>query len=374
MRLNLFALLAALIIGLSAVTSVTAAKPNEAGPLPLVGTTLVAVEPIRSEQTYIAHVEALQEVDLQARVTGVIEDIAFQEGAMVKAGQLLYQLEQAPYQAAVAVAQARVAKTEAVLSQTVQRLKRLRLVQPEALPVTDLEAAEAAEQQARADLREAQANLRLRDIDLAYTRISAPISGSIGATRLTVGNLAGPSAGVLANIVQLDPIRVRFAVSETELDLISTMRRNAFAADSPQARLSLRFKQTNGRLLETGGRIDFVDNKVDPTTGTVEIYARVDNPEGNLLPGQFLTLLLGTAAAAEMPVVPLNAVLEDRSGSYVLLVNGAGQVEQRRIETAEPLGRIRPVRHGLQGGEQLIVEGLQKVRPGQAVKAVAVKD
>lgn len=340
-------------------------------PAPLVGVATVKKEQVLTEQELVGHVEPLQSVELQARVSGLIEQVAFQEGSLVKSGQLLYLIEPAPYRAKVAVAKARVDRARATLQNATNKLNRLRAVQNGGVPLTDIEAAEAAEQLARADLGEAEANLQLADIDLGYTRITAPLTGRIGSTGLTRGNLVGPASGVLTRIVQTDPVRIRFAVSETDQDFIAAARSSEAAADG-NTPIRLRLRGMDGRLLDVSGMIDFIDNRIDPTTGTIEAFAQVPNRDGTLLPGQYLTILVGTSQAAELPVVPQAAVLEDRSGRYVLLVNEEDKVEQRRIETNAPVGSVWPVRSGLQGGEKIILQGIQKVRPGQAVKTQLV--
>lgn len=359
-------LCAALILPAILPFASLAAPARKEGPPPLVTVINVTEENVTPTTEYIGHVEAIQAVDLQARVSGTLEQVNFREGSMVLAGAQLYLIEPAPFQSKVAANRARVARTQAILEQASQRLKRIQSVAAGGIPETDIEAAKAEELQARADLQEAQANLELAEIDLGYTRITAPISGRIGATKLTRGNLCGPNSGTLARIVQLDPIRVLFSISENDLPEIRTAQ--ADAAQPGGGIMNPRLKLPDGSLLDGVGRIDFVDNRVDPATGTIAVRARFDNRDGRLLPGQYVTLVADQSVAQRLPIIPQAAVLEDRDGRYVLLVDAQNRVEQRRIATGPAVGHSWAVTSGLQAGETIIVQGIQKVRPGQTVQ------
>lgn len=345
-----------------------AAPAKQEAPPPLVTVAAVTEQDVTPWAEYVAHVEAVQTVELQARVSGVLEQLQFKEGSAVSAGDLLYVIEPTPYQLKIAVNQARLAKAQATVKQAGQHLARLQSVRSGGISLGDIEAAEAALQQAQAEQQEAQAVLQLAEIDLDYTRISAPISGRVGATNVTVGNLLGPTSGVLARIVQLDPIRVQFSLSENDLKAVQAVQVAAAAGKKSAGSMQPRLKLADGSLLENLGRIDFVDNRVDATTGTIAVRALFANPTGQLLPGQYVTLLLGQAQSKAQPVVPQVAVLEDRAGRYVLLVDEQSQVVQRRITTGVAAGSFWAVTSGLVAGEQVIVQGVQKVKPGQTVK------
>jgi membrane fusion protein (multidrug efflux system) len=347
----------------------TAAPAQPAGPPPVVTVVTVTEQDVTPVTEYVAHVEAIQEVELQARVSGVLEQVLFKEGSDVAAGELLYIIEPAPYQLKAAVNRARLAKAQSAVKNSGRHLERIQTVRSGGIPLTDIETAEAAQQQAQAELQEAQAVLNLSEIDLAYTRISAPISGRIGATALSVGNLCGPATGPLARIVQLDPIRVLFSISENDLAAVQMAQRDAVAKQS-KGIMQPRLKLSDGSLLASVGQIDFVDNRVDPTTGTIAVRALFANPDGLLLPGQYVKLLAGRSQAKLLPVIPQAAVLEDRDGRYLLLVDDQSQVVQRRIATGTAVGSFWAVETGLSAGETVIVQGLQKVRPGQTVKTI----
>ncbi len=345
----------------------TAAPAKKSGTPPLVTVDVVTEKDVAPLTEYVGHVEAVQTVALPARVSGILEQIHFKEGSDVRAGDLLYVIEPAPYRVRVAANQARVAKAQVILKKARQHLKRIHTVRSGGIPITDIEIAEAIEQQTLAELKEAEAVLRLSEIELEYTRVSAPISGRIGATALTKGNLCGPTSGALAKIVQLDPIRVQFSLSENDLSAIRAAQTDA--ANKPiNSIMKPRLKLANGQLLENSGRIDFVDNQVDPTTGTVTVWALFDNHDLLLLPGQYVTLVAGRSQTKLMPIISQSAILEDRNGRYVLVVNDQSQVEQRPVTTGATIGSFLAIETGLTAGETIIIQGLQKVRPGQLVK------
>ncbi|MGK2944830.1 MAG: efflux RND transporter periplasmic adaptor subunit [Desulfuromonadales bacterium] len=364
-----FALLFTLMFLLTPTMEATAAPAKEEAPSPLVTVVIVAEHDVNPPREYVGHVEAIQAVELQARVTGFLEQINFKEGSKVRTGDLLYVIEKAPYQARVAAAKARMAKAQATLNQARNYQERLQNVRTGGVSATDIESAEASELESRAELEEARAALELVEIDLGYTRISAPINGRIGATALTRGNLCGPTSGPLARIVQLDPIRVRYAVSENDLVAVKMALADS-ASWQKKNQLRLQIRLPGGEPLNLSGRVDFVDNLVDSSTGTINIRLVFDNPEGLLLPGQYVTVLVSRGQDKLTPVIPQSAVLEDRDGRYVLVVNAQSQVEQRRISTGAASGTLWAIESGLTTGEMVIVQGLQKVSPGQTVKTM----
>ncbi|MEA3363224.1 MAG: efflux RND transporter periplasmic adaptor subunit [Thermodesulfobacteriota bacterium] len=362
-----------LFLAISIPCNTIAAPPKKSSPPPLVTITTVIEQDVTPLKEYVGHVEAIQTVALQARVSGFLEQIHFKEGSNVSAGDLLYVVEPAPYQMKVAVNRARVAKAQAVVNETSQRLKRIQNVRAGGIPITDIEAAVATELQAQAELQEALAVLNLSEIDLNYTQILAPISGRIGVTTLSIGNLCGPTSGPLAQIVQLDPIRVRFSISENDIKAVKAAQDDAESKKN-NGTMQPRLKLSDGKFLKNVGRIDFVDTRVDPTTGTIAVRALFANPEELLLPGQYVRLVASQSREKKLPVIPQVAVLEDRDGRYLLLVDGESKVVQRRITTGAAIGSLWAVETGLSAGEKAIVQGLQKVRPGQTVKTTTVAE
>ena len=359
-----------LLLALSTVLA-GAAPAKQEPPPPLVMVSTVAEQEVNPAVEYVGHVEAVQEVDLQARVSGLLEQVNFKEGSDVRVGDLLYVIEQAPYQARVNAAQARMNKAQVALTRARDYLQRIQNVRSGGVSATDIESGEADVKAAEAELQETNAALTLAELDLGYTRISAPISGRIGATALTKGNLCGPASGPLARIVQLDPIRVRYSVSENDLAAVK-MALDDSSSKQKKSLLQTQIRLPGGKLLGLSGKVDFVDNKVDAATGTISVRLIFDNPEGLLLPGQYVTALLSRKQARVMPMIPQAAVLEDREGRYVLVVDAQSQVEQRRVKTGAISGQQWAIESGLVSGEVVIVQGVQKVRPGQTVKTTTV--
>lgn len=363
-----------LLLGLLLTTAfpcgVAASPPGPGGgPPPLVTVMAVTEQDVNPPAQYVGHVEAIQVVDLRARVEGFLEQVRFKEGSDVHSGDLLFVIEQAPYQAGVDADKAIVAQAQARYSKAGQHLSRLRAARPESVPATDMDNAVAEELSARAHLAEAKANLTTAQINLGYTQVKAPIRGRIGRTAYTKGNLVNSASGALARIVQLDPIRVVYSISENDFVDIQTALRDAQNGKKTPL-LTSRLKLANGETIKASGHIDFVDNAVDPGTGTIAVRALFDNPEGLLLPGQYVTVMVTRSKPKLMPVVSQSAVLEDHDGRYVLIVDEQNRVGMRRIKTGPIIGVNWVVESGLASGERVIVEGVQKVQPGQVVKTI----
>jgi RND family efflux transporter MFP subunit len=349
--------------------AVLSAPPGPGGDPPLVTVEPVKLEEVNPPKEYVGHVEAIQMVDLQPQVKGYLEEMKFKEGEYVRAGQILYVIERAPYQARLDAARAQVEKARAELFRAERLLKRLQSARPESVPATDMDNAEAAALAAKAQLAEAEAAMVLARIDLEYTTIKAPFGGRIGPTAYDIGNLVGPTSGPLARIVQMDPIRVVYSVSETDLPSILDALKEA--GDKKASPMVPSIKLPHGEMYKNKGRLEFINNEVDSATGSIAVRALFDNPEGLLFPGQYVKVLVSARDSRRMPVVPQSAVQIDQEGKYVLLVDSQNRVELRRINTGAAVGGKWIVESGLSGGEQLIVEGIQKAQPGQAVKTTA---
>ncbi len=358
------------IIFLSMVPFIAIASSPGSGSLPV---PLVAVEPvivmdINPPADYVGHVEAIQRVDLRARVEGFLEKVNFNEGEDVQSGDLLYVIEQAPYKAQVDSNKAGVAQAEAELIRSNRHLKRLQSALPESIPAMDLDEAVATELRAKAQVAGAQAALTRSMLDISYTMIYAPISGRIGQTAYTRGNLVGPASVPLSRIVQTDPIRVVFSISENDLAVIQPSLENLSVKDRQNSALIIRLRLSDGTMFKENGRIDFIDNQVDSTTGTIAVRAQFDNSEGWLIPGQYVNVLLTLAEPKMLPVVPQAAMQQDHEGTYVLTVDKDNRVVIRRVKTGPVIDNLWAVESGLNEGEIVIVEGLQKIQPGITVK------
>jgi membrane fusion protein (multidrug efflux system) len=346
------------------------AAAQGAPPPPAVSVTPVTTRQVTETIDYIGRLTAVDKVDIVARVPGFLEERKFKEGQYVKTGDLLFRIEQATYKAAVEQARATLAKAKATEVNAKLQLDRGKeLVRNQNIPQSTVDQREADEEAAKASVMEAQAALDQAEINLGYTEIRSPIDGRIGLAIFTEGNLVQPSSGKLATIVRQDPIYVTFQVSQR--NLLDYYRRRA-EDPGKNTHVNARIKLPNGTIYPHAGVSDFLDVQVDPTTDTVTVRATVPNPDGLLIPGGVVGVTVERGAPKSALTVPQSAVLLDQAGRYVLVVDAAKKVEQRRITTGAEQGRDIVVTDGLKEGEQVIIEGIQKVRPGQVVTATVV--
>jgi membrane fusion protein (multidrug efflux system) len=340
------------------------------GSLPAVSVSPVASRPVTETGDFIGRVVAIDKVDVVARVPGFIQQRNFTEGQQVKKGDLLFRIEQDTYKAAVDQQNANLAKAKATEVNTNLQLQRGReLVKNQNIPQSTVDQRMADEQAAAADVLQAQALLEQAQINLGYTEIRSPIDGRIGLANFTVGNLVDPSSGRLATIVSQDPIYVTFPTSEA--DIIAYKRRVAELPDK-NPHVTIHIKLPNGAIYPHPGVTNFLDVQVQGDTDTVLVRAQLPNPDGILVPGGIVGVMVDRATPRPSLMVPQAAVLLDQAGHYVMVVDDAKKVEQRRITTGVEQGRDVVVTDGLKEGELVIVEGLQKVHPGQVVAATTV--
>jgi membrane fusion protein (multidrug efflux system) len=335
-----------------------------AAPPPAV--TVISVQPteVTPSITFNGRVVAVDLVELRARVTGFLEQRLFDEGTDVKAGDLLFVIEKAPYEATVAQRQAELASAEANKANTAAQLARgEELVKNDNIPRSEVDIRRADDQMAAAEIQEARAALERAQINLSYTDIHAPIDGRISRSAFSVGNLVGPDSGMLATIVSQDPIYVTFPVSQRQL--LEYRREQRDVGGAPLVRVTL----PDGTLYEHPGKIDFLDVQVDPGTDTVTVRAELPNPERTLVDGQFLNVRVERGQPELVLAIPQAALQVDQAGPYVLVVAGDDKVETRRVTLSASEGAQAIVREGLKEGERVIVEGIQKVRPGMTVAA-----
>ena len=355
---------------LSIALADTAAKAQAPPPPPAVSVARVSSRLVTETGDFIGRVTAIDKVDVVARVPGFIEERKFVEGQKVKKGDLLYRIEQATYKAAVEQQRANLAKAKATEANAKIQLERAReLVRNQNVSQATLDQRAADEAAAQANVMEAIALLNQAQINLDYTEIRSPIDGRIGLASFTEGNLVQPTSGKLATIVRQDPIYVIFQVSER--DVLEYKRRVAESTDK-NPHVTVHFKLPNGQLYPHAGISNFIDVQVDPNTDTVAVRAEVANPDNILTPSGIVGVTVERGAPKSVLVVPRAAVQLDQAGSYVLVVDQASKVEQRRITTGIEQGRDIVVTDGLKEGELIIVEGIQKVRPGQVVASTIV--
>jgi membrane fusion protein, multidrug efflux system len=358
------------IAALSFIARCGAAAAQGASPLPAVAVTPVVSRQVTETGAFIGRVTAIDKVDIVARVTGFIEERYFTEGQQVKTGDLLFRIEQATYKAAVEQQRANLAKAKATEVNAALQLGRGKeLVTKQNIPQATVDQRAADEAAAQANVLAAQALLDQAEINLGYTEVRSPIDGRIGIAIFTVGNLVGPSSGTLATIVREDPVYVIFQPSER--DVINFKRRFVQpGVKNPQ--VTVHIQLPDGSVYPHPGLTNLLDVQVDTTTDTVAVRAQVPNPEGLLIPGGVVGVITERGKPRPALMVPQSAVQLDQAGRYVLVVDEAKKVELRRVTTGVEQAREIVVTDGLKEGELVIVEGIQKVRPGQVVTASAV--
>ncbi|WP_198375367.1 efflux RND transporter periplasmic adaptor subunit [Neoroseomonas rubea] len=369
-------LAAGLLTLLLAVAAPASAQFGPQGP-PAVGVMPAERRPVTETTEFVGRVEATDRVNIRARVTGFLQERLFREGGDVAAGDVLYRIERAPFEAQLEQAEASLAGATATVENARVALARAReLRQTGAGTQVALDNAQALERTAAANVLAAQAAVRVAQINLGYTEIAAPISGQIGRSNLAPGNVVGPDAGTLATIVSQDPMRVAFAVSQrTALEL-----RNRFEGRGGPAAVLVRIRTADGRAYPEPGRIDFVDNQIDRNTDTILVRALIPNPvrranggttpvtPRELIDGQFVSVSVEGAEPVMAITLPRAAVLQDQQGSFVFVVGEGNRAERRNVRLGRSTGaETAVIEDGLAGGETVVVEGLQRVRPGQPV-------
>jgi membrane fusion protein (multidrug efflux system) len=361
-RLAAFALLAALLAGCGQKEASQQAGP----PPPAVGVQLAAIKGVVRSYEFIGRIQAIGIVALRARVEGFLDKVLFREGQDVKAGDLLYQIEKAPYQALVQQAEANVAAAQAqAVNAQLQYNRSLQLVKSQFTPQATLDRDRAALDTARAQILQTQAALAQAQINLGYTDVRAPIDGRIGRTAYTQGNLVNAASGVLATIVSQDPIYVLFPVSEQQLEDIRQSRNEQ---GGQPIKIEIVVRMANGQEYPHPGIWNYTDVQVSQQTDTLLMRATLPNPERQLTDGAFVTVVVRERKQQPRLVVPQAALQVDQAGSYVLIVDSADKVELRRITLGATEATDIVVASGLKEGERVIVDGVQKVRPDQTVK------
>ncbi|MFH5925087.1 efflux RND transporter periplasmic adaptor subunit [Roseomonas xinghualingensis] len=350
------------------------AQPGPQGP-PTVGVQDAIRRPVTESTEFVGRVEAIERVEIIARVTGFLQERLFEEGQEVKKGDPLYRIERSTFEADLARSQAQIASAEAELANARVTLSRAQeLSRTGAGTRAALDNATAQDRTANAQLVAARAATRAAEINLGYTEITSPIDGKIGRTNLTIGNVVGPNTGTLAVIVSQDPMRVAFPVSERQVLELRTRYSSRGGVNAVQ----VRFRTADGRTYPDIGRIDFVDNQISRSTDTLLVRARVANPirpeigGRSLIDGQFVTVFVEGVEPVLALTVPRTAVLQDQQGSYVFIVDAESKALRRNIRLGQSTPQFAMVEEGLTPGDKVIVEGIQRVRPGQEVKAVPI--
>ena len=364
-----------LLSGALAIAEIPAAKAQlgASGP-PAVGVMEAVKRPITETNEFLGRIEATNRVSVVARVTAFLDKRDFAEGAEVKNGDLLYQLQRGPFEADLKSKQAQVAQLQATLVNAKLTTDRARtLLGGPAGQQSTYDAALANQESLEAQVQAAQAQVDLSQINLDYTEIRSPIDGMIGRTAVTEGNVVTPNSGVLTTIVSQDPMYVTFPVSVRE----ALTLRDRYATIGGFKAVVIRVRLPDGRLYDQTGQLNFVNNTIVQNTDTITLRGTIPNPPlpdlsphltlRELTDNEFVTVMLEGVQPVEVLAIPRSAVLSDQQGEFVYVLGTDNKAEQRRIKLGQSTSTIAAVTSGLSLGEKVIVEGLQKVRPGQAV-------
>lgn len=353
-------LLPALALIVCAVLPDIAHAQGPAPPAPAVLFAAAEKRALGRQAEFIGRVEAIEKVDIRARVQGLLVRQVFKAGAEVAPGALLFEIERAPFEAQLAQRQAQLAAAEATLKNSAAQLARYQaLKNREVASEAQLDVQIADNARASAGVLEAKAALQDAEIKLSYATISSPIRGRIGRELVTPGNLVGPETGVLATVVRTDRMNVLFPVAQTQL--LEARRRTAGKPLTVRARLA------DGSLLPVSGTIDFVDVTADPRTDGQLVRAVFDNPGEVLTDGQTIRVLIEQTAPDEVTAIPLAAVSTDQAGRFVYAIKPDNSVERRSVKLGAARDGFVAVVEGVAPGERVIVQGQQKVRPGAKV-------
>lgn len=364
---RLAALLAAFVLLGAAI-----AEAQMPGGPPAVGVVRTEKQAVTETSEFIGRVQAVDRVALTARVTAFLEQRLFTEGTEVHEGDLLYRLERPPFEAAMAQQEAAVADASARLANANIQLGRAQsLLNTPAGQRSSVDDATANQRSQAAQLAAAQAQLRVAQINLAYTQIHAPISGKISRSAVSVGNVVSPSSGPLASIVSQDPMYMLFPIAmRAELDL-----EKRYADQGGMSAVVIRLRLPDGTMYHQTGKIDYIEPSVQATTDTILVRGKIANPplkpieagqpvDRPLIDGEFVTVLVEGIQPVMALAIPRAAVLSDQQGDYVYVVDNQNHVEQRRIQLGQSTPSTAVIMSGLNEGDMVVVDGIQRVRPG----------
>lgn len=357
-----------LACGLLALTACGGKEQAAAPPPPEVGVIEVKPQTVPLARDFVGRLSPYRSADVRARVPGVLQRRVYEEGSDVREGQVLFEIDPAPLQASLGVAQGQLAQAEATYANARTTAERARQLAPQKfVSQNDLDNAVAAERSAGAAVQAARANVRNAQIDLGYAKVTAPIAGSAGKQRVTEGALVGQGeATLLTTVDQLDPLYANFSIGSTEL---SQLRAAANVSLAGTGKSTVQVVLPGDRVHAQPGTLDFSDSTVDPATGAVSLRALVPNPEHTLFPGSFVTLKANLGELHDVFLVPQEAVLRDANGAFARVVGADGNVERRNLAIAAAQDNQWIVTSGIGAGDKVIVSGVQKAKEGAPVRA-----
>ena len=343
--------------------------PGMGMPAPEVNVITVAPKTFPVSFEYVGQTAGSREVEVRARVTGILLKRNFDEGAPVKKGQSLFSIDPAPYQAAAARAEADVGAAEARLDQAKRNAARLKpLYAEKAVSQKDYDDAVSAEAIGSADLKAARARLAEARLNLGYTKVEAPVSGVASRALRSEGSLVSGPDVLLTTVMQVDPIWVMFGIPDNEQARLQKELQAGRVAMPKDGTFDVALILADGSTYGQTGKLNFSDVRISPTTGTRESRATIPNPEGALRPGQFVRVQLRGAEIPNAVSVPQRAVLEGPQGKFVYIVNEQNQAEVRPVEAGEWSGNTWIITSGLKAGERVITDGVMKLGPGAPVR------
>jgi len=347
----------------------------DAPPAPEVVVETVKAEALPLELEYSARTAGFREVQVRAQVSGILQERTYLEGSQVKKGQVMFRIDPRTYQAALSRAKGALAQEQARYRQTERDLKRIRELQKKGFASeSELDNAVSNFEQSKANIQAAEAEVQSKQIDLDYTTVKAPISGITSKETVSEGSLmvAGdPSASLLSNITQLDPIYVNFAAPDSDVESVRSGLQNGSLVLPEDGKMSVQIKLGDGSVYPLEGKVDFTDSLVDRGTGTVSARAVVPNPDQTLLPGQFVRVQVKGLSIPNAMTLPERAIAQGPAGTFVYVVDEGGVARMRQVTTGHTAKGRWVIVSGINAGDRVIVEGLPKVRPDSPVKVAA---
>lgn len=366
-----------LVLGLSALllAACDGNKPKAVTPPPPAVTVEAALSKEVTEwDEYTGRLQAVESVQIRARVAGYLNEVRFKEGALVKKDEVLFVIDPRPYQAEVERAESAVAQARAQLTQADGELKRAQgLIKSRSISQEQYETRINNAAAAAAGVRVAEAQAAQAKLSLEFTEVKSPVDGRVGRALISVGNLVSADSSLLTTVVSLDPIHAYFDADENAMLKYMEMARSGARPSARDTEVPLRLALANEQGFPHEGVIDFVDNAVDPVTGTLRARGRFSNASKYFTPGMFARVQVRGSLPYQAVLTQDLAIGFDQSQKYVLVVNSQSVAEYRAVTTGPLIDGLRVIRTGLKAGENVIVNGLQRVRPGVTVKAEPFK-
>jgi membrane fusion protein, multidrug efflux system len=362
---------AALVAGCQQANS----QPRGGMPPPVVAVVTVQPQSVAATFEYVGQTAGSREVEVRARVAGILMKRNYREGGTVKEGQSMFVVDPAPFEVAAARAEAALASAEAKLAQAKRNSGRLKpLFEARAASQKDYDDALSAQQVAEAEVKTARANVADTQLNLRYTRVEAPVTGIAGRAQRSEGNYVSGAEALLTTVSQIDPIYVLFGISDEERLKLAREAEAGLLSLPKDGRFEVTVKLADGSVYSKPGTLTFSDVRVSGQTGTSEARAELPNPSGLLHPGQFVRVTLKGAQRPAAVLVPQRAVLEGPKGKFVYVVNSESKAEPRPIALGDWQGDAWIITSGLAAGDRVIVDGVMKIGPGAPVTVAAQGD